>query len=215
MRVVVGSGSPGDPRQAEIDRHVGLMSRFAAWTAAEHAAPRALTMILRSAESGPAQALIAMKHELSRAGASAKVIVAKLEPEEAMRQLYAGLSELAPQQPAAALIRWARNPLLLDAHEQVTYGQAMCWSGDAMRRGAERRNALTLLDDASPGAPGAVRLGQLAFAALWSASVPVPERALVPRGAPLPSGAYEQSKETPVTVSPLRPGPQGWPLVRH
>ena len=84
------------------------------------------------------------------------------------------LSELAPHEPAHELIRWARNPRLLEAHEQVTYGEAMCWSGDAMRRDADKRNALDLV---RRGSSGAVRLGRLAFEALWAAS------SLVPSGA--------------------------------
>ena len=120
--------------------------------------------------------------------------------------------ELAPQEPASELIRWARNPRLLDAHEQVTYGETMCWSGDAMRRDADRRNALTLFDEE---APDTVRLGRLAFEALWAVSALVPERRLLGPATARPSGAYEQAPETPVAVSTLRPSLQGWPLIRH
>jgi hypothetical protein len=171
-----------------------------------------LTMILRSAASDPAKALVGMKGALQRAGVSAKVILAKLEPEGDLKQLFASLSELAPQEPASELIRWARNQRLLDAHEQVTYGETMCWSGDAMRRDADRRNALTLFDEE---APDTVRLGLLAFRALWAASSLVPERRLLGPATARPSGAYEQASETAVAVSTLRPRLQGWPLVRH
>jgi hypothetical protein len=88
----------------------------------------------------------------------------------------------------------------------------MCWSGDAMRRDADRRNALTLFDEE---APEAVRLGRLAFEALWTASAPVPKGRLTGPDTGRPSGAYEQPAEPPVAVSPQRPGPQGWPLIRH
>jgi hypothetical protein len=153
-----------------------------------------------------------MKGALQQAGVSAKVILAKLEPEGDLKQLFASLSELAPQEPASELIRWARNPRLLDAHEQVTYGETMCWSGDAMRRDADRRNALTLFDEE---APDTVRLGRLAFQALWAASSLVPERRLLGPATARPAGAYEQASETAVAVSTLRPSLQGWPLVRH
>jgi hypothetical protein len=171
-----------------------------------------LTMILRSPGSDPAKALVGMKGALQRVGVSAKVILAKIEPEEDLRQLFASLSELAPQEPAPELIRWARNPRLLEAHEQVTYGEAMCWSGDAMRRDADKRNALTLFDEE---APGTVRPGQLAFQALWAASSLVPERRLLGPATARPSGAYQPDREAPAAVSPLRPSLQGWPLVRH
>lgn len=212
MRVVVGSGSPRDGRSAELDRHVSMMARFAERIGAGEEETPVLTMIVRSAQSAPALALIAMGEELARAGASAKAVLARLEPDADMRRLFASLSRLAPRGPAGELIRWARNPRLLEAHEQVTYGTAMCWSGDAMRRDADRRNALTLFDEA---APQTARLGRLAFEALWAACVPVPERRLVGPAAARPSGAYQVVAEGGVAVSPLRPSLQGWPLVRH
>jgi len=208
MRVVVGSESLRDSQQGELRRHLQMMSRCVERAKAGFS----LTMILRSAASDPAKALVGMKGALQRAGVSAKVILAKLEPEGDLKQLFASLSELAPQEPASALIRWARNSRLLDAHEQVTYGETMCWSGDAMRRDADRRNALTLFDEE---APDTVRLGRLAFEALWAASSLVPERRLLGPATARPSGAYEQASETAVAVSTLRPSLQTWPLVRH
>src|SRR6476619_4695608 len=109
MRVVVGSGSSRDFRQVELDRHLQMMSRYVERAQGAGQQSLSFTMILRSARSGPAQALIG---------------------EEDVRQLFASLSALGPREPAAELIRWARNPRLLDAHEQVTYGETMCWSGD-------------------------------------------------------------------------------------
>ena len=208
MRVVVGSESLRDSQQGELRRHLQMMSRCVERAKAGFS----LTMILRSAASDPAKALVGMKGALQHAGVSAKVILAKLEPEGDLKQLFASLSELAPQEPAPELIRWARNQRLLDAHEQVTYGETMCWSGDAMRRDADRRNALTLFDEE---APDTVRLGRLAFEALWAASSLVPERRLLGPATARPSGAYEQASETAVAVSTLRPGLQGWPLIRH
>jgi hypothetical protein len=206
MRVVVDSESSRDLRQSELRRHLQMMSRLIE----SAAAGVSLTMILRSPEADPAKALIGMSGALQRAGVQARVILAKIEPEDELRKLFAGLSALAPQQPAHALIRWARNPRLLEAHEQVIYGATMCWSGDAMRRDADRRNVLTLFDEE---APDAVRLGRLAFEALWPASSLVPERRLLGPANARPSGAYEQMSDTLVTA--LRPSLQGWPLIRH
>jgi hypothetical protein len=218
MRVLAGSGRLRGLGSAEIDRHLETLARFierleksgeAAGDASE-ASP--VTMILRSAQSAPAQALISVTEQLARVGASAKVVLAKLEPEEDLRQLFASLCRLGPCEPAQELVRWARNPRLLDAHEQVTYGTSMCWSGDAMRRDADRRNGLTQFDEA---APQAARLGRLAFEALWAASAMVPERCLLGPSAARPSGAYQPAADPGVAVSPLRPSLQGWPLVRH
>lgn len=208
MRVLAGSEKSGDLRQSELRRHLQMISRCV--EAAK--AGSCLTMILRSAESDPAKALIGMKGALQRVGTRAKVILARLEPGDDLRQLFASLSELAPQQPAHALIRWARNPRLLEAHEQVIYGETLCWSGDAMRRDADKRNALALFEEE---APESVRLGRLAFAALWAQSALVPERRLIGPASVRPSGAYEQAPDPEVDIPALRPSLQGWPLLRH
>jgi len=209
MRVVVGSGRVSDFGQTELEAHVAAIAQAIERTRAENRTSPSFTLILRSASSAPALAVVRMKDELERAGISAKVILAKLEPQDELRQLLVSLTHLAPRQQPSQLIRWARNPRLLDAHEQVTYGDAISWSGDAMRRDADRRNALTLFGEATPDM---VRLGRIAFEALWAASSLVPDRHLIGRSAPKPSGAYEQA---PVAASPLRPSIQGWPLVRH
>ena len=211
MRVVVGPGGVSDFRQAELDGHVAAISRAVERARAESRPSPSITLILRSASSAPALAMVLMKDELERVGLDAKVVLAKLEPQEELRQLFLSLAHLSPRQQPCQLMRWARNPRLLDAHEQVTYGEAVCWSGDAMRREADRRNALTLFNET---APELVRLGRLAFDALWAASSPVPERHLVDRPAPKPSGSYEQA-QAPAAVSPVRPSLQAWPLVRH
>lgn len=211
MRVVVDSGVLRDSKETDLDRHLDILSRCVERTRA-NGAPLQVTMILRTADSPPALILMHMTETLRRAGASAKAILARLEPEEELRRLYASLSELAPSEPAHALIRWARNPRLLDAHEQATYGTDMCWSGDAMRRDGDRRNVLALFNE---GVPDRVRLGRLAFEALWAISSPVPERHLNGRATAKPAGAFQPVQEPPVAVSPLRPSLQPWPLIRH
>jgi hypothetical protein len=210
MRVLAGSGVARDLRQTEVNRHIDMVGRFVERAKGHGQAPLAVTLILRSASSGPARALIYKKDELIGAGIRAKAILAKLEPADELRELFASLTEMAPREKASDLMRWARNPRLLEAHEQATYGNAMCWSGDPMRRDADKRNALALFDEADSDR---VRLARLAFAALWSASSPVPERLLLGLATRKPSGAYHASPDAPVTV--LRPSIQGWPLVRH
>jgi hypothetical protein len=197
-------------RQTEVNRHIDMVGRFVERAKGHGQAPLAVTLILRSASSGPARALIYKKDELIGAGIRAKAILAKLEPADELRELFASLTEMAPREKASDLMRWTRNPRLLEAHEQATYGNTMCWSGDPMRRDADKRNALALFDEADSDR---VRLARLAFAALWSASSPVPERLLLGLATRKPSGAYHASPDAPVTV--LRPSIQGWPLVRH
>jgi len=170
-----------------------------------------VTLILRAPDSIPAKALIDMKDELVRTGVTAKAILAKLEPETDLRQLYAVLSSLSPREPATMLIRFARNPRLHDAHEQTTYGDAMCWSGDAMRRDADKRNSLSLFHENDPNR---TLLARNSFAALWMAAIPVPARHLSGDTVHRPLGEYERPPKTPVAITPF-PGPQGWPLIRH
>jgi hypothetical protein len=209
MRVVAGSEASRAFRQAELDRHLAAMSRFVQ-QARETATPATCSLVLRSAASAPAHVLSLMKDSLAEAGIRARVILAMLEPETDLRKLFAALSALSPGADSAALIRWARNPRLLDAHEQVTYGTDMCWSGDAMRRDADRRNALALFDT---GAPEAALRAAHGFKALWAASTTVPAHFLDARENSKPSAAYEQP--TGAAVTALKTLRQGWPLVRH
>ena len=213
MRAVASVTSRDDNIDGRC-RHLEMMSCFAARVAgdAESAETRHVTLILRSAASSPVRALIARRQELANAGIGARVILAKLEPEQDLLQLFASLCELSPRTQATDLIRWARNPHLLDAHEQVTYGDTMCWSGDALRRDANRRNAMALFEEE---APQTARFARLAFNALWAASALIPERQLLGRAKARPSGAFQPSAEAQVAVSALKPGFQGWPLIRH
>ena len=209
MRVVVGPEELRDIRQVEFDRHREAMTRFSE-RAGNGDASRRCTLLLRSPASPPAQVLVLMKDSLLAAGVRVAAIVAKLEPQEDLHRLFAALSELSPDADASMLIRWARDPRLLDAHEQVTYGDDTCWSGDAMRRDADKRNPLVLFEANSPEA--ATRATR-AFAALWAACVPVPGHRLAAGGRAKPAGAYGQALDAPIAA--LKPHFQGWPLVRH
>jgi hypothetical protein len=214
MRVVTTLDASSDWQQAGIDRHALMLSTFINSGKNALLAPefRTMTLVVRSAVSDPALALLGMKDELLAARIRAKVIVAKLEPEDGLRQLYLALSELSPGKPANELIRWAKNPRLAEAHEQVTCGHSFCWSGDAMRRDAGKRNALMLFDEHSPAAMQ--RLTR-AFLALWNASISVPRARLSGTTMGRPLGSYETFGETSVVPSALRAALQGWPLVRH
>jgi hypothetical protein len=214
MRVVATLDASGDWQQAGIDRHALMLSTFINSGKNALLAPefRTLTLVLRSAVSDPALALLSTKDELLAARIRAKVIVAKLEPEDGLRQLYAALAELSPGKPANELIRWAKNPRLAEAHEQVTCGHSLCWSGDAMRRDAGKRNALALFDEHSPDA---MQRANRAFLALWSASIPIPSKRLSGGAMGRPLGSYETFSEASVVPSALREALLGWPLVRH
>jgi hypothetical protein len=213
MRVVASFDASSELRAAGVDRHTLMLSTFINSGKNALLAPefRSLTLVLRSAVSDPALALLAMKDELLDARIRAKVILAKLEPEDALRQLFAALCYLTPGTPANELIRWAKNPKLAEAHEQVTCGHSLCWSGDAIRRDAGKRNGLTQFDEYSPEA---MQRTTRAFQALWAASVPVPAARLSASSPTRPLGAYESLREAVVPPS-LRAAIQSWPLIRH
>ena len=80
-----------------------MVSRFIERARDGRAAPLALTLILRSASSCPAKAIIGLKDELVRASITAKAILARLEPAEDVRELFASLSELAPREQSSRL----------------------------------------------------------------------------------------------------------------
>ena len=90
MRVVVGSESTRDLRQSELRRHLQMMSRFLEVAKVGSS----LTVILRSAGSDPAKALVGTKGALQRSGVRVKVILANIDPEDELRQLFAAISEL-------------------------------------------------------------------------------------------------------------------------
>ena len=210
MVAAVSPVNPTDFKQAELGRHLKAMSAFATQAIPTDGTALCCTLILRSAASAPAHALTSTQEALRLAGRRAKVIVAHLEPPDDLRTLLAALTALSPDEDPAALIRWTRNPRLLEAHEQVTYGPEACWSGDAMRRAADSRNSLALFET---GAPEACMRAAQAFEALWRASVPVPKQHLSAGAPAKPSGGLERTAEAPLATP--KPHIQGWPLLRH
>lgn len=209
MRVVAGPDGSKTFQQAELDRHADALLRFgeqAGNTAIRH---KVCTLILRSPASAPAQALMTTQTALADAGIRARVILAKLEPEQHLRELCATLAVLGPGTDRGALIRWARNPRLWDAHEQAAYGPDMCWSGDPIRRDADKRNPLALFETAADAALRAAH----AFKALWGACVPVPAHLF--NAGPRTTRARTPEGATDSTVTAPRPIAEVWPLVRH
>ena len=82
-----------------------------------------------------------------------------------------------------------------------------------------RDHDLTTMEDTrrlfDEAAPETVRLGRLAFAALWQAAIPVPAHRLLGSTSARPSGAYEQPLDPSVDPAALRPRLPVWPLLRH
>ncbi len=131
-----------------------------------------VTIIARSVLSPVCRMMIAKAEDLEKHGVTVQAILARLGPAEPMNALFAAVQRLNGMGRIAASLRWAQNSALLDAHEQLTLGVRMCWTGDCMRRSEDKRNALDLFEENSIGS---VRLAELAFSHMWIASKPLPE----------------------------------------
>ncbi len=131
-----------------------------------------VTLIARSPDSAVTHAVRRHANAFVDRGIELRVIFASIEP----ASVFADFVEMAGmyngQNCLDASLRWAKNPALLDAHEQLVLGTDHCWSGDAMRRAADVRFSLDLFE--SVGA-NAVDLGRSAFLGLWSASTNIPK----------------------------------------
>jgi hypothetical protein len=136
---------------------------------------RSITLIARSPAMAAVRALIIHAGEIQRQQLAVQVIFAKLAPVETLSELAGALQLVDPRHTGSGRIRFIKNAALLDAHEQMVLGTALCWTGDMLRRLEESRNRLDIVEE---GAPGPVRLAELSFNAIWAASKPVPARAL-------------------------------------
>lgn len=136
---------------------------------------RSLTVIARSPASPVAVAVQGAARELKALGIEARVIFARFDPAEQFAAWAELVGELGGDFTIDSL-RWARRPALLDAHEQLVLGTAMCWSGDSMRREPDKRDAYEVYDTFEPVAAARARN---AFQALWQLSEPVPASRLV------------------------------------
>ena len=159
---------------AEYDRHMEIFDCYLRWLD-EHPAPdpndRSVLIIARSPSSPVARAFVDSAGALKTHGVAVKAIVSQTEPAGLLRETTQALAALADAGEAAERARWAAKACLHDAHEQLTLGPSMCWSGDMMRRQPGKRDSLDLFEAA---APQTVRLGVLAFDAIWEVCDPLP-----------------------------------------
>ena len=121
---------------------------------------RQVTCILRSASSPATKVLKSLKTDLASANMSVHVIVAKLDCDE---------DDIDHFEFADAL-HWAKNPRLIDAHEQLTLGTRFVWIGDSMRRDPETRDAFERFET---DCIATLRLARQAFSRIWTVSEPV------------------------------------------
>ena len=131
-----------------------------------HDARGQITLVARSAESPVARALAELGSEIAGRAITVRAIFGQLESEKTP----VGWSVAGPEIAFCRDLRWAKNPRLADAHEQLVLGPQTCWIGDCMRRDPSRRDAYEQFvnSDAATSATMAV-----SFERLWAVSVPL------------------------------------------
>lgn len=91
---------------------------------------------------------------------------------------------------APAELRWAKNPRLLDAHEQLVIGADASWTGDCMRRDPMKRDAFHSFNTDCPEATG---WAHVSFERIWQASSPLAVLGTEPADAGAPEVALRAS----------------------
>jgi hypothetical protein len=150
-----------------LKQHAGLESRT-------------VTLIARSPASPPAQALAMNLSRFQPMSLEVRIIFVQIAPAGALSFLAQTLTASCRQAPET-IVRWAKNRALLDAHERLTLGTTLCWTGDSMRRSEDSRSAMDRVDD---GTPGIIGEANASFEALWGISNPVPKTAFSRSSAP-------------------------------
>lgn len=118
------------------------------------------SLVARSPESPVVLALASYASQLQAAGISVQVIMSELSPPNSQ--------DMTPRFPGFATdLRLARNPRLLDAHEQLNLSATTSWVGDCMRREPAKRDAYECY---AHDCPTTARWTRLAFQRLWLAS---------------------------------------------
>jgi hypothetical protein len=125
-----------------------------------------ITLVARSAESPIARALAAIGGDIAARGITVRAILGQLEPEKSA----IGWSVAGPQIPFIRDLRWAKNPRLADAHEQLVLGPTTAWIGDCLRRDPSRRDAY---EQYAANDAVVARTLQTSFERLWAVSEPL------------------------------------------
>jgi hypothetical protein len=138
---------------------------------------RTITLIARSPASAPAKALAINLARFQPLSVEVNIIFAQIAPADALDFMVRSVGSACRQSPEV-IIRWAKNRALLDAHERLTLGRTLCWTGDAMRRSEDSRCALDRVEDCTLPI---LAEANASFAYLWRASKPLPKTLLSPR----------------------------------
>jgi hypothetical protein len=132
---------------------------------------RIVTLVARSPASAIAQALLLNLGRFPKHTVNVAMIFGDIGPAQSLTAAYTVLENAGIGNPEHS-IRWARNRALLEAHERLTLGTVLCWTGDAMRRSEQSRTAIDRVDE-NHELMQAEALSS--FAAIWKASKALPK----------------------------------------
>jgi hypothetical protein len=162
-------------------------------------------LIARSSQSPVVKALNALAPELSKAQISIRTILALLEGETADCQTDTMVLSTTE-------CRVARNPRLLEAHEQLVLGPVTCWVGDSMRREPDKRDAYECY--AADHAITA-QWSTIAFNRLWAAADAIVPRQAPTVDAPAADEPTASAADLPTDLPPVTDAPVTTALTRH
>jgi hypothetical protein len=148
--------------------------------------PRCVTLVARSPNSPIARVVADLSTAIVAAGYSLKVVFSMLDA-EAPAADWRVIGE-APS--CVGEIRFARNPRLADAHEQLVLSADVCWIGDSMRRDPSTRDAFEIY---ALGYAETVHLAKTSFDRVWAVCEPVKLTTTRPRA---------RTTTTPVSADP-------------
>jgi hypothetical protein len=155
-------------RRGEKDERLGAFiarSLVAAGQSAEAQRRGGICVIARSVESPVSRAIGALAKNIAAAGHSVRMILVKpgrLPPPGGFAEAHAAALDCE--------VRLARDPRLIEAHEQLVLGHRTCWMGDSMRRDPAASDAYeSFVDDCAELAAAA----QATFERLWLAAEPL------------------------------------------
>jgi hypothetical protein len=150
---------------------------------------RTVTLIARSPASPPAQALANNLGRFQPLSIEVRIIFTQIAPPAALNSIAQAMGT-ACRRPPQETIRWAKNRALLEAHERLTLGRTLCWTGDSMRRSEDSRSAIDRVDD---GTRAIIAEANASFVALWAVSKPLPKTVFLRGALPGPAPTLQEA----------------------
>lgn len=142
-------------KEEKEGRLKAFVGEYLALATASASSGDGLTVIARSFESPVVRALAAFRKEIKAAGLSIRAIVVLTE----------GGNEEVTELLGSSPTRQGCDPRLLDAHEQLAFGDRVAWIGDCMRREPAKRDAYEIY---SPDCAETAALARRSFERVWT-----------------------------------------------